>query len=48
MAAPKILTGGKEYPRDNVPSLGQNSNKNLSDVGGWAYLNNAAPAEDAE
>ena len=24
---PKILTGGKEYPRDNIPAVGDNSNE---------------------
>ena len=41
-----FIVGKHEYlpfPRDV-----KTSNKNLSDVGGWAYLNNAAPAADAE
>ena len=34
--APKFLTGGKEYPRDNVPSLGQNSNEKNFNVARYA------------
>ena len=36
IAAPKILTGGKEYPRDNVPSLGMNSNEKNFNVARYA------------
>ena len=33
---PKILTGGKDYPRDNVPTLGDNSNETNFKVARYA------------
>ena len=33
---PKILTGGKEYPADNVPTLGMNSNQTNFNVARYA------------
>ena len=33
---PKILTGGKEYPADNVPTLGKNSNQTNFNVARYA------------